>query len=816
MSQCTCVNKVHCECTISKTPQPGLKYFSRQWKTFADFRGDMKALVPNYSALDGWEPCTLDDWGLIIIDMWAYVADVQNFYDQVFAHELYLTSAKRRLSITKLTSLLGYKPKPAVAASAYLKVMAQGTQLIKFSKGLAFRSAAFDEEPPQVFEVEADVNIHSSNNDWRVDTEQLNGFSSDSAAGADVEVDAVYVNTKYYFRSGDVVLFKIDGESAAYHQSSKIQNVLSYTDSSGKKLNKLDLSSSIDIPNGTLSSNVQIYRANLSQNLWKQSYFSGDPKAVDGNQIVLDTLSSKISANDELILSYQNEYKYAMVESNSDTQLTIQGATSQMVEDAEGNDVPVPIPALKSLSSKILLDRTIDNGSWVSANANAIKVYYSFQKICSLELPSLTDFELDTSVHSTLPLNQPLVKNKLAPDVQQVFIQDSQDEALRINATLDYDSTNLDIGQAIEHASFVPPLTIFGNLVKVSRGESVEHEVLGSGLVTEKNQIFTLKKKPLTYLNNYNSASEQGIESTLKVYVNGVAWDEVDNFYNTGPTDQVFVVTHDEDENTFIQFGDGNRGARLPSGVDNIIAYYRFGAGKSSPPKNTINQMVQPINGVTSVTNPIASTGGSEREDIEDIQLLAPQSSLLLGRAISIEDMAVVARSVAGVSFAHASWQWQDKQQRAMVCVWILADEATALPVKQKIRSLSHDNLPFSVEVIKPFELGLSLDVSIDDKYITENVLSDIYQILLSDTGLLTPEKMGFGRALFRSQIFEVLHSVSGVMSVNSISLLFYGWTFPWNSSAIKAPTGFVWDFINAGVKVNGKYLVPPNVEGAE
>ena len=51
-------------------------------------------------------------------------------------------------------------------------------------------------------------------------------------------------------------------------------------------------------------------------------------------------------------------------------------------------------------------------------------------------------------------------------------------------------------------------------------------------------------------------------------------------FSGAGPQDEVYIVRQNEDGESIVTFGDGETGARLPSGVKNVTASYRFGAGR--------------------------------------------------------------------------------------------------------------------------------------------------------------------------------------------------------------------------------------------
>ena len=49
--------------------------------------------------------------------------------------------------------------------------------------------------------------------------------------------------------------------------------------------------------------------------------------------------------------------------------------------------------------------------------------------------------------------------------------------------------------------------------------------------------------------------------------------------FGAAPTDRAYTLDVDEQGRTFVVFGDGVRGARLPSGVNNVRATYRKGLG---------------------------------------------------------------------------------------------------------------------------------------------------------------------------------------------------------------------------------------------
>jgi len=120
------------------------------------------------------------------------------------------------------------------------------------------------------------------------------------------------------------------------------------------------------------------------------------------------------------------------------------------------------------------------------------------------------------------------------------------------------------------------PATTFTAPAIIELG-TVTGEVLGSGDASAANQSFKLKKKTLTHEASSTINKELWVASTLEVYVNGILWKEVPTFLGIGPSEQVFIVRQNDEGEATITFGDGRRGARLPTGTDNVVANYRYG-----------------------------------------------------------------------------------------------------------------------------------------------------------------------------------------------------------------------------------------------
>jgi len=212
--------------------------------------------------------------------------------------------------------------------------------------------------------------------------------------------------------------------------------------------------------------------------------------------------------------------------------------------------------------------------------------------------------------------------------------------------------TTLLLAPALSYCYKRETLTIYGNVVKATHGET-KNEVLGSGDGSQPMQQFELRQSPLTYL---ASPTPAGAESTLQVRVNDLLWHERPGLVDLGPKDHGYITRTDDKDQTTVVFGNGQYGARLPTGDENIKAVYRTGIGK--PGNVKAQQISSPVTrplGVKSVTNPLPATGGADREDGNQARRNAPMAVMALDRLISTQDHEDFARTYAGIAKASAA-----------------------------------------------------------------------------------------------------------------------------------------------------------------
>jgi predicted phage baseplate assembly protein len=316
----------------------------------------------------------------------------------------------------------------------------------------------------------------------------------------------------------------------------------------------------------------------------------------------------------------------------------------------------------------------------------------------------------------------------------------------------------------------VPPLRVLTNLLPVSRGKMVANEVLGSGNALAAGQDFVLQKSPVTYMPSANSTSGDGYASTVRVWVNGLEWSEVRGFYSQPPGAQVFVTREDGQGKTHVVFGDGQNGARLPTGVNNVVASYRYGSGAEAPPAGSLTVVLNPQPGLRAVRNPVAVGGGSDPDAPDKVRRLAPRSLLTFNRAVSVDDFEAIAAGAPGVVRAKAAVALGPQAQRPAVTVWVGDDAKAVSNARTALTDAAGTDRAPRVVAARAVVMTLSLTVVVDPRRDPTAVLAAVRAALIDpDAGLLGVNVVGIGQSFYDSQVYAACLAVPGVVAVRGL-----------------------------------------------
>jgi hypothetical protein len=310
-------------------------------------------------------------------------------------------------------------------------------------------------------------------------------------------------------------------------------------------------------------------------------------------------------------------------------------------------------------------------------------------------------------------------------------------------------------------------VTICANVVLSTHGETVT-EVLGNGDARQPYQNFALKQSPLTYI---SSQTPSGSKTTLQVRVNDLLWHEVSTLCNSSPKDHVYVTRTDDDGKTTIQFGDGKRGARLPSGQNNVSAIYRKSIGLGGLVKaGQINLLMSRPLGLKDAVNPLPSSGAQDRQTLADARRNAPLTVLTLDRAVSLQDYEDYARAFAGVAKALATWTWNGERRAVLVTIAgpkgyvIKKIDATYQNLLNVLRRFGDPYVSLMLSSYRPVTFRIRANVKVNLEYQTDRVFAAL-EIKLRD--YFSFEARNFGQSITLSEVITVMQNVPGVMAVS-------------------------------------------------
>ncbi|GAA0316822.1 hypothetical protein GCM10010302_64890 [Streptomyces polychromogenes] len=309
-------------------------------------------------------------------------------------------------------------------------------------------------------------------------------------------------------------------------------------------------------------------------------------------------------------------------------------------------------------------------------------------------------------------------------------------------------------------------VTVHGNVVPATQGET-RTEVLGSGDAARPGQSFPLRQTtpeaPLTHLPDDTPG---GARPALTVRVDAVAWHPVEDLSVLGPLDHGHLLTGDA-PSARVVFGDGVHGSRPATGVENVTAVYRTGAGTSGNlPPGRITQLASRPLGVNAVTNPLPATGGTDADAPRDTRTVIPLRTRALDRLLSVRDYADFSRARAGIGRAVAARLFDGRRELVHVTV-AAAGDAPADPsdpllsaLTAALTALGDPDLPVRVDVRELVLLVLSAGLKVLPDHDYATVEPAVRSAVLGVLGFAARD---LAQPAHLSRVLAAVHAVPGV-----------------------------------------------------
>jgi hypothetical protein len=185
---------------------------------------------------------------------------------------------------------------------------------------------------------------------------------------------------------------------------------------------------------------------------------------------------------------------------------------------------------------------------------------------------------------------------------------------------------------------------------------------------------------------------------------------------------------------------------------------------------------------ITTLRQPLASSGGNDREGNADLRQNAPASLLALHRAVSIEDAAQLARSHPSVWQA-AAFRLRPglgRRERIEVVVMAAGGGFLSSSLRQAVQRWLVARCQPGMQVVVTDYQGVSFELAITVRIGTgmdPQTMKELVETSLRNT--LSLSRRALGQPLYRGEIYSLVDGVHGVEN-SSCELL-----FPWPQSGV-------------------------------
>jgi len=274
-------------------------------------------------------------------------------------------------------------------------------------------------------------------------------------------------------------------------------------------------------------------------------------------------------------------------------------------------------------------------------------------------------------------------------------------------------------------------------------------------------------------------ASTSIAQGSVRVRVGSINWEEARFFIDSAPDSKHFQVEADGLDITWIIFGDGTHGAIPPVGEIVTVEYLETLGSEGNIGRDLVTEAVSPVyhNGTRidlMITNPTASTGGSDREALDHVKLQAPAELRSLWKAVTKDDYKALAEGFPGVAKAQVLDANDCANIRYYQVNMAVAPDGGGLPsptLKSELAEFIESRKVITIEVnlFDPSYWPVPIDAEVyiypteqpeDVRMRVESALHEFFSF----------EKMTFGQSVYFSDVVSLLDGVRGVSHVKLYS----------------------------------------------
>lgn len=753
---------------ISADNRAALSHFNYRIGSYASIREFLFRKIDLTPTLRRWTHREPDDPAIALLEGAAILGDILTFYQDVYANEAFLRTAKWHESIAELVRLLGYKLSPGVGGKAVFAFELKKDEAVKIPVGFPLKATLEKVEKPADFETTEEItaypwlsrfnlfrplvqeNITNSTNEFYISSPNQLLSAIEIKPGDRLmigESDASGTNQPAKLSNSEIVIvdsvremhgtkiFKIKGKLKYSGNASKLavyklgryfhhfgyNSPLGFPETPNQVTSKLNT-------DGSTTTTILNKTAETLRTISAATNYDTVTPNLTKNQFPIDAEITDLPANVPVIIegvfSKQGKIKGAKTKKNSSTGgLTGINVMSEIYSLSEVEKMEYTLqssektdyvfsaqkadsPNVTQSKASYTLIRTLSEIKSAAVTWGAISGTVSMLKFSSALDSSTGDLNLlnmrEVLFHETV---SPLFFIKKAEfetneasgnrlnfygtadelknlEKRRIMLEKTGEEAKVLTvaeiaqsaaaATLEFPVLRqITLSEDVDYEDFPnenPKVTVYGNLIEADEGKTLPQAVLGNGDNTTIFQTFKLPKSPLTY--HLDTAGSSPFAPELDVFVGGRKWQKVETLFGRGSDEQIYIVREDYENNSWVQFGDGKTGSRLPTGVKNVSAAYRIGNGAYGELKaDTKVQAGAKLKNLDKIQMPQVASGGATPESADNARNAAPGKIQSLDRLISLRDIETETLSIPGVALSSAKWKLVDNVPSVAVTV---------------------------------------------------------------------------------------------------------------------------------------------------
>jgi hypothetical protein len=312
-------------------------------------------------------------------------------------------------------------------------------------------------------------------------------------------------------------------------------------------------------------------------------------------------------------------------------------------------------------------------------------------------------------------------------------------------------------------------IVLLGNMAPISEGKTVVEELRPA----PDGRVYALGQGPVTWLREVTAPG--GRRPEVQVTVDERSWQLAADLLSVPPHAAVFACEPQPGGRVRLRFGDGENGAPVRAGA-RVVASYRIGLGAGGDrASGRISALATAHPAIESAFNPLATSDGADPEPAELARQRGPSSLGALDRAASIDDVEVLARDYDGVRRARV---FRDPRRPRALTVVVSGPRTAALPASglAALRVYLAARVPPGVDVavenrvVVPVRLRMSVKYKRGADPIA--LIQDIRERLGVEShaggppGLLDPERVRLGDDLELSEIYAAVDGARGLFSI--------------------------------------------------